>query len=345
MRTLVLILGLAMVNALAACGGDAGEVTPGAPYIGGPANPGRLWPAFAVSRDTGKSWMAADAKNAGELLFESDPNTGDVDIFSLPDLTPKGRLTGFNVPLGECSDIHGNVWIVNFVSNELDEYSHAGTPLSKIASPTYYLWSCAVSPRDGAIVITVINRPHSRPGEVLWYSNASASPRILRNPEQAYDFFATFDPSGTLWVDGSDALGHFLLSKCTARKCATMQLTGGSIFAPGAVAWDDVHGRLVIFDAACRNVGTVCSYPVTTGGAVGSPTFYETHGDAMLCGLRQAALMRAGATLGVVGADNEAGCGSKQSTVDLWAYPKGKKPLNYHKEGTASPFGAAVSVK
>ncbi|MBV9233141.1 MAG: hypothetical protein JO030_03795 [Candidatus Eremiobacteraeota bacterium] len=346
MHTPLRIALLAMLNAPAACTAAVQPLSPEAQSARvGPMSSGISFPV-TVRRDSRISWISPDAKTAGALLFESDPASGDVDIFSLPDLAHKGRLTGFSAPLGECSDSRGDVWVVNFGLHELDEFSHGGAPLGKITSPTYYLWSCAVSPRDGTIAITILNRPHSRPGEVLLYSSPSAKPRILRNPEQAYDFFAAFDPSGTLWVDGSDVLGHFILSKCGGKKCATMNLTGGSIFSAGAVVWDDVAGGLVIFDTTCRDIGLACSYPVTTAGDVGPPSFYETHGDAAPCALRQAALMRSGSTIRVVGADNEAACGSsKQSTADLWAYPNGNRPLKYHKEGAASPFGAAVSVK
>ncbi len=345
MRMVVWVASVSALAALSGCG--SASQFQARPQYGHTAS---VAPAYVipqlVQRDHRKSWIAPEARKAAELLFESDPGTGDVEMFSLPDLTLKGRITGFAGPLGECTDARGNVWVANYGPHELDEYSHGGARLNKITTPTYYVWSCAVSLRNGAIAITISNRPRSKPGEVLIYASPSSPPSILRNPEQLYYYFAAFDAGGALWVDGLDNLGHFILSKCDGKTCSTMSLTGGSIFSPGAVAWDDLQGRLVIFDTFCRDIVTICSYPVSTGGVVGRPTFYVTHRNAALCFMSEAALATSGTAVSVVGADNEYSCTSyKKSTVDVWVYPKGGKPA-FHRQGVVvSPFGATVSMQ
>ena len=56
-----------------------------------------------LHRDRRKSWIAPEAKRRPRLMFASDSEHGDVYIYSLPDMTLKGTLTGFYEPQGLCS--------------------------------------------------------------------------------------------------------------------------------------------------------------------------------------------------------------------------------------------------
>ncbi len=134
-----------------------------------------------VRPDRRRSWVSPDAARAKQLLFESDPGTDDVDMFSLPDMTHKGTLTGFKQPLGECSDRKGNVWIANFLKHELLEYSHKGTLLNKIHRAGLEPSSCAVNPVNGDIaVINYLSGSQTRSSlgllKPVGYSNHLAQP-------------------------------------------------------------------------------------------------------------------------------------------------------------------------
>jgi hypothetical protein len=325
------------------CGTSTNSADVATPRLTNPLPAARLLPAHPDRR---KSWVASDAATAPQLLFVSDVGTYDVDIFALPKMTLKGTLSGFDEPLGECPDNRGNVWITNYLKHEVLEYSRAGIRLNKIARAHLAPNSCAVNPLNGAIAVTDINGPEYQPGEVLVYSKPSAAPVVLHNPVQASYYYAAYDPKGDLWVDGYDAVGHFILSKCGASRCSTVDLSGGSIFEGAAIAWDKLKRTWVVFDQYCRDTPSFCSYPVSTRGVIGAPTFYLSYTGGGLCDLAQAALTTSGTRSIAVGADNEYTCSSyKVNTIDAWAYPAGGTPLNYHAGTVIYPWGAAVSVK
>lgn len=83
-------------------------------------------PHLALRRDDGSSWVSPKARYASRLLFVSDFASGDVNMYSLPDLGLMGTITGFAEPQGMCSDRHGNVWVADTGRNSVFEYSHAG---------------------------------------------------------------------------------------------------------------------------------------------------------------------------------------------------------------------------
>lgn len=328
--------------ALAGSGTDRGDAaTPRLAWL-----PSSMTPPLGVRPDRRKSWVSPDAANAAQLLFESDLGTYDVNIFTLPDMTLKGTLTGFKAPLGECSDNHGNVWIANSLRNEMLEYSRKGALLNKIARRNLNPWACAVNPINGDIAITEVNRPGFQPGQVLVYSNPSSTPMILRNPVQVFYYYAAYDPRGDLWIDGTDALGHSILSRCEARSCTTISLSGGSIIAAGTIAWDKDNGTWVVFDQYCRDTPSFCSYAVSARGVVGTPTTYLSYTGGGLCDLIQVAMASTNGHPVVVGGDNEYPCGSyRTSSVNWWAYPAGGNPTNFNVGSVFYPWGAAVSVK
>lgn len=340
-RIVLRSLWVVAVSALfAGCGGAAVSQEP-ASAVAARA----LLPPKPIHLDRRRSWLSPAAATAKQLLFESDPGTFEVYLFALPSMTAVGTLTGFKEPLGECADANGNVWIANYLRHELLEYSHTGQPLSKIVHHGLNPWSCAIDPANGTIAITDLAQSNNNPGKVLLYANPSATPLVLSNPEQYLYYYAAFDASGNLWVDGIDALGHFLLSKCNASSCSTITLTGGSLFSPGAVAWDSVKKTLVVFDSYCHDLPNTCSYPISADGAVGTPTAYLNPSGGAPCDVVQAALVESGKQTVVVGADNEVACGAYQrSTVDRWTYPAGGTPAT-STVGTVYPWGAAVSSK
>jgi hypothetical protein len=286
--------------------------------------------------------MAPGAKSAG-LLFETDPATNDVDIFSLPQMKLTQKLTGFKFPAGECSNLDGNVWIGDYLKHELRMYSSSGKLLYTIRGARLDPYACALDPVSFSLVVTDLNELKLEPGKIRIYTARGSPPIILRNPERATYLFPAFDPYGDLWVTGFSASGHPEISKCVVR-CRTVKLRGGSIFSPGAIAWDTVHGNWVIFDNYCHESATTCSYPVSDEGVVGTPTTYLNPAGGALCKLTQAALVPTGKrTIAVAGGDSESSCtGYKNSSVDLWAYPAGGLPVrsNHH---VVSPWGAAVS--
>jgi hypothetical protein len=135
------------------------------------------------------------------------------------------------------------------------------------------------------------------------------------------------------------------LSVCGASSCSTLPLSGGTIYFPGAVQWDNARGTWVAFDQLCGDTEAACSYPVSDSGALGSPTTYHNPAGGNVCDLVQGAI--AGNKHGlVVGSDYEY-CGATESSSDRWGYTAGGNPTNFvsYSDPYALPDGAAVSAK
>lgn len=291
-----------------------------------------------------KSWVSADAKDEPELLFASDSGLGEVDMYALPSMKLEGQLTGFAVPQGLCSDTHGNVYVAETNATEVDELSHSGSRLARYADNYGLPVGCAVDPASGELAVTDLVNDGSGPGEVLVFSNPSSGPKVLTNPDAYYYYFAGYGPGGRLWVSGTDASGHYMLSQCGSFNCRTVKLEHGALYYPGAVQWDNGRGTWVVFDQLCNNTPSACSYPVSARGELGKPTTYTNYQGGSDCDLIQGEIV--GRDRHVVGGDYEY-CGAAASTFDSWAYTSGGKPTKHAAlAGPGSvPNGVAVSTK
>jgi hypothetical protein len=307
---------------------------------------GSALPPRIFHPDRRPSWIATDAAKQAQLLFETDIGIAAVNIFALPGMRLEGQITGLSTPTGDCSDNHGNVWIAELGKSRMLKYSRAGKLLHTIARANLEPWGCAVNPINGALAVTNYEGPQYQSGDVLVYANPSAHPVILRNPEQAVYLEAAWDRSGNLWVTGYTSSEYSIISECGASKCRTVILHGGSIFSPSTIAWNDRSHSWVVFDQYCHNLAFICSYPVSTHGAVGKPTQYLSSVGGALCQQWQPALVTTGKETVVVGGDNEYYClGYKSSSVNRWAYPAGGRPANYNTGAVVFPWGAAVSTR
>ncbi|HVR47465.1 MAG TPA: hypothetical protein VMT95_12620 [Candidatus Binatia bacterium] len=292
---------------------------------------------------SGSSWLAPAAKSAGRL-FETDPGTGYVDIFSLPQMKLTQQIKGLKFPTGACSNLDGNVWVGNYSKHEMREYSSAGKLVHTIKGARLDPYACALNPVNFSLAVTDFDQYTFEVGKILIYTVPGSPPTILRNPDVAEYLFPAFDPFGDLWVTGYSTAQYPIISKCGASRCSTVKLRGGSIFSPGPIVWDNVHGNWIIFDNFCHESTTTCSYPVSKDGVVGTPTTYLNSAGGALCSMVQAAIVQTGQrAIAVVGGDSEYSCiGYKNSSVDLWAYPAGGVPVS-HSDSVVFPWGAAVS--
>jgi hypothetical protein len=293
--------------------------------------------------DHRKSWIAPDIARAPRLYFASDPGTNDVYIYTMPGMSLKGTLTGFNEPQGECADTHGNIYVTNTNSSQVLEYSRTGTLLNTYPDSYGYPVGCAVNPTNGNLAVADIF-DFSGAGHVLIYTSPSSQPTALQNPSQYFYYFAAYDSAGDLWVDGKDASGNFILSFCGASSCGTIPLTGATIYFPGAVLWDNTRSQWVVFDQSCGGTSAACSYVVGGSGSLGGKVTYTNYSGGNVCDLIQAQIAAWGHKY-VAGGDYEY-CGGASSTFNRWGYTGGGNPTNYATAGTYSlPNGAAISTK
>ncbi len=198
---------------------------------------GVTWSGGDVHPDRNRSWVSPDVQRAPRLLFASDVETDDVYIFTMPDMSLKGTITGFNQPQGECSDTHGNIYVANTRATQVLEYSRTGTLLNTYTDKYGYPVGCAVNPVNGNLAVTNIHGFHHAHGQVLVYTSPSATPTVLTNRKQYSYYFDGYDIYGHLWVDGKDARKAFIVSGCNATRCRTINLSGGKIYFPGAVQY------------------------------------------------------------------------------------------------------------
>ena len=299
------------------------------------------WNGEKVRHDTRKSWISPDAAFAPRLYFASDSVTDDVYIYTMPEMQQKGRITGFNEPQGECSDTHGNVYIANTEDYDVLEYSRTGILLNAYVDDYGYPVGCAVDPATGDLAVTNIFG-FSGAGQVLVFSSTSSSPTVLTNPIGYYYYYAGYGPKSELWVTGRDPRGFYLLSACGTSSCSTLTLSGGTIYFPGAVQWDNARSQWVVFDQLCNDTTAACSYPVN-GTTLGTPTNYSNYSDGGVCDLIQAVVAANGKKY-VAGGDYEY-CGAASNSFNRWGYAGGGTPTNYATDDASAPTGAAISTK
>lgn len=294
--------------------------------------------------DHHKSWISPDARRAPRLFFASDSANNDVYIFALPSMTLKGTLTGFDEPQGECADTHGNIWITNTNGLEILEYSRTGKLLNTVTDSYGYPVGCAVDPANGDLAVADISGL-SGAGQVLVFTSPSATPTVLTNPSQYEYYFLGYGPGSSLWVDGKDSSGVFILSGCGPSSCSTIPLSGGTIYFPGAVQWVGAAGTWVVFDQICGGRTGACSYPVSGSGVLGTATTYLDHSGGAVCDLIQGVIGANGAKY-TVGGDYHGYCGKRRdSSFNRWAYSAGGTPTNYSTRSTSLAVGAAISTK
>ena len=272
-----------------------------------------------------------------QALFESDFNS-QVFIFRLPDLKASGQICCFNKPTGLCSDASGHVWVTEFNGAYVDEFSHNAHWVKSLAlNSTAQPEGCAVNPVNGDLAVTAFAN-NGNPGYVLIYPHAQGSPTAYSDPNLQNYFFAGYDPSGNLFVDGlARPYEHFVLSELNARRrigegMHTITLAGATILYPGMVQWYTKGNTLVVGDQFCN---PPCVESFTIAGSVASYVSSTVLNGFGADELVQGVISETGDYL--VG-------GIFAEGVYLWPYPGGGD----YTSGPASldtAYGAAISVK
>ncbi len=290
-----------------------------------------------VARTDTSSWIDATAKSASQLLYVSDLGTFDVYVYHFPSLKLAGKLHGFDNPQGECADASGDVWITDTQSYHVVEYAHGGAkPIARLADPVGYPGGCAVDSATGNLAVMNLY-DFSGAGSVLVYKSARGTPKVYANSNFYYYYFGAYDRKGNLYVSGATASGGYLLGTLPAggRSMSVVNVTGGTLYFPGTVAW--LGSTLVLGDQRCNGRTGSCFYELrVSGGSARITGMTPLRGS---CDVVQASV---GATH-VVGGDDAAYCRKRRSTIDVWPYPKGGNPTSSI-AGPRVPIGAALSV-
>jgi hypothetical protein len=281
--------------------------------------PEPIRPSVALP-DRGHSWMARSAK-ALNLLYISDVPARDVDVFSYPAGRLLGKLTGFEIPNGECVDKTGDVFVTDGELLEIREYAHGGTrPLATLSDPGA-AEDCSIDPMTGDLAVANSTSPRtpSGQGDIAIYKDAKGTPKTYANPDLFAAEFCAYDGSGNLFVSGrnySDGPIYTELPKGT-RTFRNIRLRG--IKAGGSVQWD---GGYVVLRVGYHEIDRVSGAKVVgTTVLKGSPS----QGQFWIQG-------------------NTIILPQGLANVGFWSYPGGGKPAKTI-SGFDQPFGVTVSMR
>jgi hypothetical protein len=276
-------------------------------------------------RGDGRSWMSPGAKN-NDLLYIGSSAGGDVYVYTYPAGKLVGRLTGFDNPLGLCSDTTGNLWITNAVSNGktyLLEYAHGGTKaIAKLDDSGFEPLACSIDPATGDLAVG-----NSIDDLAVW-KNARGKPRhYLTSCCVFAPQSITFDSSGdTIFADFRTRSGWLRKGDSTAMGFVLMP----HLQTHGSFDWDGKHLAVLAFSRKLRQE-EVIRYKVSGGTA-------NQVGTVPLDGITTATNGQFWIQdSGMVLADSDGG------DVYFFSYPKGGHPTKTI-SGLDDPFGVTVSV-
>jgi hypothetical protein len=275
-----------------------------------------------------RSWMAPAAKNK-DLLYISDVGTNQVYVFSYPEGSLVGTLSGFSTPVRECSDTAGNVYVTNTNAENILEYAHGGSsPIATYHDKGFLPTDCSVDPASGSLAATNYGPKGSNRGNLAIFSAGKTTPKFYEDPNVRAYLFCGYDGSGNLFVDGlNDTYGFVLIElRKGAKKFERIKLTQ-SFSSWGGVKWDGKYvamsdGTSTIYDFAVAGTKAKLARTILLKRAVNVVGFW----------------IDASTLIGPDGPDgghNDAG---------LWKYPGGGAPQKTIGSGLfENPSAATIS--
>jgi hypothetical protein len=269
--------------------------------------------------------MDPDTKNK-DLLYISDLGTDDVYVYSYPKGKLKGTLTGFNSPVGLCSDKAGDVWIVNAGASQMVEYAHGGNSPVATLSNTSYGQGCAVDPTTGNLAVANYYGPgSSKPGNVAIYPNAQGTPTIYTDSQITDFLYCGYDGKGDLYADGYTGGVGSVYGELTSGSSDFTNITlNASLANAEGVQW---HGKyLAIVDSS---VGVIYQFAIRgrRGTEAGSTTLTGANGVYQFW----------------IQGPKVIGPNTGSANVMFWKYPAGGTAIKTI-TGLNFPFGSTVSM-
>jgi hypothetical protein len=274
-------------------------------------------------------WMAREAASH-DLLYVTDVGANEVFVYTYPQGSLVGTLTGFNSPIRACSDGSGNVFITNSNSQQILKYAHGGTKsIGTYRDSGFLPVDCSVDPTSGTLAATNYSTTGSNTGSVAIYAGGKGRPAIYHAANvQAY-LFCTYDGAGNLFVDGLNDNYDFVLIELPKGAKKFEQITvKQTLRSWGGIQWDGTYlavgdGVSTIYDFAVKGTSAKKVRLVQLRRAVNVVQFWLD-----------------GSTL--IGPDGPNGA---RRDAGLWNYPGGGAPTKTVGSGVfENPSGATVSV-
>lgn len=282
-----------------------------------------------------RSWMAPAAKQ-NDLLYVSNFYGDDVTVYTYPSGDFVGTLTGFDRPMGECSDRSGNVFVTNYGNFNIVEYAHGGTmPIATLDDYSGRPKGCTIDPATGNLAVTTLETKMFDPGSLAIYPNASGFPRTYRNPKFFYYYFCTYDTKGNVYVDGSSEYSSQTQGAVLGAGVGKLQSMkfDHNIADVGGIQWDGKYLAIGAGNTALAQI--VYRFRISgTGGKLEGTTDLNGAEDVVQFWI-QGGERNKGATL--IGPDFAG------EDVGYYRYPEGGSPFKTITQGLDAPFGVTIS--
>jgi hypothetical protein len=292
----------------------------------------------------GISWMSGG--NAREDLLYVTNRDGVVNVYRYWQQKLVGILTDFTLPLGECVDAAGDIYIADYKAERLVEYAHGGTkPINVIDVSPYSPYGCSVDLSSGNLAVANYRDGSYNGGNIAIYRHAKGKPLYYTDRNLRFYESCAYDDRGNLLVTdgeyGSSFYGsNFAYLGKKSVKLVTVDITGGSSYGSGfsgvsGLGWDGKYWILNTY-AVFRIV-----LNGTHGHAVGTTNLngtYSSLGPVWIYNNHHS---------GPQGTQVVAAWSNYRSVNDVgyWKYPAGGSILHEISNGLAEPYGVAVSLK
>lgn len=196
--------------------------------------------------------MLPEAKREDLLYVSKVDATGIlVYVYAYKSQKQVGVLTDEAYPFGQCVDKKGDVWITDYVNEDIVEYAHGGTtPLKTLNTQEQQPIGCSVSP-NGDLAVVTHDRSYTN-GVLLIFKNASGAATGYQNAECDLLWVPGYDDKGNVYVEGEEDLSPY----SSRVNVCELPATGTSLrtvsfdrpLALGTVMWDGKH--ITISDVA-----------------------------------------------------------------------------------------------
>ncbi len=288
-----------------------------------------LGTAPVVRRSDRASWISPKAKTTGPLLYTSNQDFSEIDVYGYKTRKLVGQITsGVVYPYGECADVAGNVWITNFAGFDLAEYARSARKPTKQLTDDYgYPIGCSVDPKTGDLAVANFEGSASGyGGNIVIYHGAAGSGKVYTQAS-TYVWPPSYDDKDNLFVEGENIVtdAHELFELPKDGKSLIEISLPFTIDFPAGVNWD---GKYVdANDQGYENTATTGVYRLTISGS--TATLVSQTGYTDSCYNNYVDVVQA-----VIDGNKYIGgnlyCQDAAAyRIDYWSYSGGGNPLEY----------------
>jgi len=269
------------------------------------------------------------------LLYTSSIVTNLVSIFAYPKGTPVGSLSGFEEPLGLCTNAAGDVFVVDGKAQNIVKFEHgANSPIERLDDSGNEPYGCAVNAKNGDLAVAGGFPDHGVVANVALYHKGTGSPTILTDSQFALFYWCTYDDGGDIFLEGSYG-GTGAIAELRYGSSQFVRLSVDTSFGPGgAIQWDGRY--LVVADnPPPRKHGPTTLYQFQVSGT--TATLVET--ILLRSGTRN---LNAWGTQFWIDGSWVMAPKASNANVGRWPYPAGGAPSRTFKVDSKQ-FGATLS--